>query len=85
MRTPCVCNRSIFKGIVFANLDFSRYIIHTVGPIYDEDADDDSVQKGKAELLASCYRTSLELAVKHDLKHIVRDPVNYCTPPDQHV
>jgi len=45
----------------------ARYIIHTVGPIYDEDAADDAE---KAELLASCYKTSLELAVKHDLKHI---------------
>jgi len=47
----------------------SRYIIHTVGPVY---MDTESVKKESAELLASCYRTSLELAAKHDLKHIVR-------------
>jgi len=43
----------------------ARYIIHTVGPIYDEATNNEN-----AELLSSCYKTSLELAVKHDLKHI---------------
>lgn len=46
---------------------FSRYIIHTVGPSYDEDRDEEA-----AALLASCYESSLKLAVKHDLKHVVR-------------
>lgn len=77
MQTSCVCDRSFFfQRTIFANLNLSRYIIHTVGPIYDEDADNDSAKNGKAELLASCYKTSLELAVKNDLKHIVRNPVN---------
>ncbi|KDQ56999.1 hypothetical protein JAAARDRAFT_280339 [Jaapia argillacea MUCL 33604] len=41
----------------------SQHIIHTVGPIYS-DPDED------APLLASCYRTSLELALKNSLRHI---------------
>ncbi|KAF8240726.1 A1pp-domain-containing protein [Tricholoma matsutake] len=43
----------------------ARYIIHTVGPSYDEDRDEEA-----AALLASCYESSLKLAVKHDLKHV---------------
>lgn len=35
----------------------ARFVIHTVGPIYGE------AQGREGELLASCYRTSLELAV----------------------
>jgi O-acetyl-ADP-ribose deacetylase len=53
---------------------FSRYIIHTVGPIYDEDTDAETNEK--AELLASCYKTSLQLAIEHDLKHVVRESLN---------
>lgn len=40
------------------------YIIHTVGPVWQ------GGDQGEAELLASCYRQSLLLAVKHNLKHI---------------
>lgn len=42
----------------------ARYIIHTVGPIWD------SGMSGEAELLASCYRRSLELAGGQALKSI---------------
>lgn len=42
----------------------ARYVIHTVGPIWQ------GGDQGEAELLASCYRTSLELAVAHDLRSI---------------
>lgn len=42
----------------------ARYVIHTVGPIWQNGDDDE------AELLASAYRRSLEVAVKHGLKSI---------------
>lgn len=41
----------------------ARYIIHTVGPIY-------SGFKEDAEMLESCYRASLELAVENGIKSI---------------
>ncbi|KAI8980051.1 A1pp-domain-containing protein [Trametes punicea] len=43
----------------------ARHVIHTVGPVYSS-----SNVEVKAQQLASCYRTSLQLAVKHSLKHI---------------
>ncbi|MBI3822935.1 MAG: O-acetyl-ADP-ribose deacetylase [Planctomycetes bacterium] len=42
----------------------ARHVIHTVGPIHGEEAGRDD------ELLADCYRNSLELAVKNGLKSI---------------
>jgi O-acetyl-ADP-ribose deacetylase (regulator of RNase III) len=36
----------------------ARYVIHTVGPVYHDG------RRREAELLASCYRTSLELAAQ---------------------
>lgn len=41
----------------------ARYVIHTVGPIYGGHPRD-------AELLASAFRSSLELAVAHQLRSI---------------
>ena len=42
----------------------AKWIIHTVGPMYGQ-------HDGKeAELLASCYRTALELAESHNLESI---------------
>jgi len=41
----------------------ARYIIHTVGPVYRGHPRD-------AELLASAFRSSLELAVAHELRSI---------------
>jgi len=41
----------------------AKYVIHTVGPIYDEEPD-------PVKLLASCYKNSLELALKHSIKTI---------------
>ncbi|OSC98278.1 A1pp-domain-containing protein [Trametes coccinea BRFM310] len=43
----------------------ARHVIHTVGPIYSS-----SNVETKAQQLASCYRTSLQLAVQNSLKHI---------------
>jgi O-acetyl-ADP-ribose deacetylase (regulator of RNase III) len=42
----------------------ARHIIHTVGPIYH------SAGKKAPELLASCYRRSLELASENKLKSV---------------
>jgi O-acetyl-ADP-ribose deacetylase (regulator of RNase III) len=41
----------------------ARYILHTVGPVYTGGRDD-------AALLASCYRSSLELAQQHGVRTI---------------
>lgn len=42
----------------------ARHVIHTVGPIWAGGA------QGEAEVLASCYRRSLELAAQHNLRTI---------------
>ena len=42
----------------------SRFVIHTVGPIWQRGG------KNESELLAACYRNSLDLAKRHDLRSI---------------
>ncbi len=42
----------------------AKFVIHTVGPVYGRNQDKD------AELLANCYKNSLDLAVKNSLKTI---------------
>jgi len=42
----------------------SKFIIHTVGPVWNNGTENEE------ELLASCYRTSLELAVENKIQTI---------------
>lgn len=42
----------------------AKYVIHCVGPIYDREGED------APELLASCYRSALELCREHGLESI---------------
>ena len=42
----------------------ARYVIHTVGPVWS------GGERGEAETLAACYRTSLALASKHGVRTI---------------
>lgn len=42
----------------------ARHIIHTVGPVYRDG------RQGEPELLASCYRRSLEVAAAHDARTV---------------
>lgn len=58
----------------------ARYIIHTVGPVWRGGT------HGEAELLASCYRECLSLAVDNQLKSIAFPAIScgvYGYPPDQ--
>ena len=42
----------------------ARHVIHTVGPVWRDG------RHGEPQLLASCYRTSLDLAAKHGISTI---------------
>ena len=42
----------------------AKFIIHTVGPVWQGGA------RGEAELLASCYRRSLEIAAQRSLRSV---------------
>ena len=42
----------------------ARHVIHAVGPVWHGGT------QGEADLLASCYRESLELAVEHDVRTV---------------
>ena len=58
----------------------ARHVIHTVGPVWAGGG------QGEAELLASCYRQSLERAAEHDLETIAFPAIStgvFGYPPDQ--
>ncbi len=58
----------------------ARYVIHTVGPVWQGGG------KGEAELLASCYRRSLELAAAEDCRTVAFPAIStgvYRYPKDQ--
>ncbi len=58
----------------------AKFVIHTVGPIFGQESGHE------AELLASCYRSCLDLAVQHQLKSIAFPTIStgvYAYPKEQ--
>ena len=58
----------------------ATYVIHAVGPVWN------GGQSGEDELLASCYRTALELAADHRLASIAFPAIStgvYAFPADR--
>jgi len=58
----------------------ARYVIHTVGPVWR------GGEAGEAQLLASCYRSSLALAAQHRIRSIAFPAIScgaYGYPVDQ--
>jgi O-acetyl-ADP-ribose deacetylase (regulator of RNase III) len=58
----------------------AKYVIHAVGPVWR------GGDRGEAQLLASCYRHSLELALAHRIRSIAFPAIScgaYAYPMDQ--
>src|SRR5579871_3723845 len=58
----------------------ARYVIHAVGPVWSGGG------KGEEDLLASCYRTALDLAAAHRLVSLAFPAIStgvYGFPPDR--
>lgn len=58
----------------------AKYVIHSVGPVYGQGGND------KAELLAACYRNSLQLAANNRLKTVAFPAIStgvYGYPQDE--
>ena len=58
----------------------AKYVIHAVGPVWGGDAEE------KDRLLASCYRTALQIAVEHRLASIAFPAIStgiYAFPADR--
>jgi O-acetyl-ADP-ribose deacetylase (regulator of RNase III) len=58
----------------------AKHVIHAVGPVWS------GGHKGEEDLLASCYRTALELAAVHGLTSIAYPAIStgvYRFPPDR--
>jgi O-acetyl-ADP-ribose deacetylase (regulator of RNase III) len=58
----------------------ARHVIHAVGPVWG------GGKKGEDELLASCYRTALDLAAEHRLRSIAFPAIStgvYAFPADR--
>src|SRR3954453_14484174 len=58
----------------------AKHVIHAVGPVWN------GGQRGEDELLASCYRTALDLAAKHRLVSIAFPAIStgvYSFPADR--
>ena len=58
----------------------AKYIIHAVGPVWG------GGRKGEEDLLASCYRTALDLAAAHELASLAYPAIStgvYRFPPDR--
>ena len=77
VRGKCPVGEAVFTSA--GNLS-AKYVIHAVGPVWQGGA------VGEAELLASCYRNALRIAVKLCLRTIVFPSIStgaYGYPMDQ--
>ena len=77
---PGVCCPTGEARITSGFLLPARYVIHTVGPVWK------GGHHGEAELLAQCYRSSIALAARHEVRSIAFPAIScgvYGYPPEQ--